>query len=190
MGYILIMYIISSLSIILGFIALLTQKIYIDPKTNKPTSIKIPFFGEMITNFPALVFLFVGGGLALFTFNKSYPPPPPKQVIWKLSGSFEKPKGYCGNLNWKEGTLVLIPNTVISSEIKTNGIYFINVQADEGKNIEDIFECIDYTLNDLNAQINLKDQYINYTNGKASLIENTTKTTRKYRTQTAELFHE
>ena len=49
---------ISILLIILGFIALLKQKTYIDSKTQQPTKIKLPFFGEMITNFPALIFIF------------------------------------------------------------------------------------------------------------------------------------
>jgi hypothetical protein len=47
MESILIIHGISALAIILGFIALLTQKIYMDAKTQKATQIKIPIVGRL-----------------------------------------------------------------------------------------------------------------------------------------------
>ena len=69
----LIIYGISTLTIILGFIALLTQKIYIDTDTKQLTQIDIPMVGKMKTNYPALIFLFLGIFLAVYAFSRSFP---------------------------------------------------------------------------------------------------------------------
>ena len=74
-----IILIISIIGIILGFVALITQKIYINPETSEATEVEIPFIGKIKTNYPALVFAFLGFGLAFYVFNKAYPPLP---TVW------------------------------------------------------------------------------------------------------------
>lgn len=69
----LIVYGISILSIVLGFIALLAQKTYINPETNEPSEVEIPFIGKIKTNYPAVIFVFLGFAAALHAFNKSEP---------------------------------------------------------------------------------------------------------------------
>jgi len=53
---------IGALTIVLGFVALLRQKTYIDAN-NSSTEVEVPFFGRMKTNLPALLFVFIGAVL-------------------------------------------------------------------------------------------------------------------------------
>ena len=57
---IIILYAIAALSIILGFIALIKQKVYLDKDTKKQTELEIPILGKLKTNYPSLVFVFLG----------------------------------------------------------------------------------------------------------------------------------
>ena len=56
-----IIYLLAGLCFVLGFVALLKQKTYIDSQTNQPTEIELPFVGKLTTNYPALGFVFIGG---------------------------------------------------------------------------------------------------------------------------------
>ena len=95
-------YFISIFSIILGFIALLTQKIYIDPETKKPTvDVEIKFLGKLKTNVPALAFVFLGIALAVFAYSR------PKQVDWTLQGQLIDEENKI--VDFRTGTLKLIP---------------------------------------------------------------------------------
>lgn len=107
MENIFIMYGISSLSIVLGFIALLTQTIYIDRESNQPTEIEIPFLGKLKTNIPSIVFVFLGCGLAFYTFDESFPP---KQVDWTIKGLFQNTKNT--DFDWRKGTLTFHPTNI------------------------------------------------------------------------------
>ena len=73
---------IALLSIILGFVALLSQKVYLDATTKQPTEVQIPFLGKIKSNYPALVFAFLGAALAFYAFQKSFPLPPPPLEDW------------------------------------------------------------------------------------------------------------
>ena len=53
---------IGAFTIVLGFVALLRQKTYIDANSNS-TEVEVPFFGRMKTNLPALLFVFIGAVL-------------------------------------------------------------------------------------------------------------------------------
>ena len=75
---------ISALVFILGFVALLRQKTYLDSSTNLKTEIEVPFFGRMATNFPALVFAFIGAALAFVTASRSSVTPDVK--VWSVRG--------------------------------------------------------------------------------------------------------
>ncbi|MGH2508312.1 MAG: hypothetical protein ACRDHZ_13055, partial [Ktedonobacteraceae bacterium] len=65
---------IGAILIFLGFIALLSQKIYIDHRTNKATEIDVPILGKMKANYPALIFVFLGCAVVVFGLNKYTPP--------------------------------------------------------------------------------------------------------------------
>ena len=85
MQAVLIVYGISVLSIILGFVALLTQKVYIDRERNMPTQVEVPLFGKLKTNYPALIFVFLGFLMAYVAFDRSRELP---KRDWLITGSF------------------------------------------------------------------------------------------------------
>ena len=53
----------GTLSILLGFIALLSQNIYLHPETKDLTEVEVPILGRLRTNYPALVFVLLGFSL-------------------------------------------------------------------------------------------------------------------------------
>jgi hypothetical protein len=159
---------IALLSIILGFIALLSQKIYLDPMTKQPTEVDIPFLGKLKSNYPALVFAFLGAALAFYAFQKSYPPP---NVEWTLKGRFTHPDGRPVDTS---GTLSLIP-VAARNKIDPHGVYEVTVFVPKGKSIESVFEALDYSYSDGRAQIDLKKEYSAWRNNKqASKIKDAT----------------
>jgi hypothetical protein len=190
MENIFVMYGIALLSIILGFIALLTQKTYIDCETNQPTELEVPFLGKMKTNMPALVFVIIGFVLSYVTFDKSYEmtleKSPPRQVEWTITGSFEEPVGDTTEIDWRRGSLYLLPNYV-KPNISDKGTFMITAEVDEGKTFEEVYDAILFTHDDANAQILTKKEYTAYVNKQESLIEDTTKTLRKYKPKLIEL---
>lgn len=164
---------ISALSIILGFIALLTQKIYIDPNTKQPTvEVEIKFLGKLKTNIAALTFVFLGIALAVFAYSK-----PAKKVEWTLIGQFRDE----GNkiVDCRTGTIKLIPWD--TSNLSNNGSFDITINIEEGKTIEDVIQIIDYSHEAGRACIDLKKAYEAYRKGEESLIQLATKNIREYK---------
>ena len=146
---------IAFLSIILGFAALLSQKIYLDATTKQPTEVEVPFLGKIKSNYPALVFVFLGAALAFYGFQKSYPP---ERKLWTLEGFFTPPDGKTVDT---AGTLELrSPDPVILKckfDDDKTGHFEILVNIPEGESVEQIYETLNYTYSGGEAQINLKD---------------------------------
>lgn len=165
----LIIYGISTLTIILGFIALLTQKIYIDRNTQQPTEIEIPTVGRMKTNFPALVFVVLGFFLAFYTIPKSFPP---QKNEWVVTGSFVSGE----DINWQDGTLTVFPAD-FKCAVDPNGRFEIKAKIEEGKTFEDIIQFIDYSHPRGSMQIYPKKEY----DAKETLIKHETKNSREYK---------
>lgn len=193
MGNILAMYGISLLSIILGFIALLTQRIYIDPATNKPTEIEVPIFGKMKTNYPALVFVFIGSLLAYTTFDKSYErsleKPSPQKVDWEITGSFKIPAEDTVNIDWMRGRVNFFPCNIKNTNLGDKGTFKIWVEIDEGKNFEDEYEKISLDHNGAGATIFTDQEYDKYIKKEESLIKNATKKAREYKPKLVEAIY-
>ena len=145
---------IALLSIILGFVALLSQRIYLDATTMEATEVDVPFVGKIKSNYPALVFVFLGTVLAVYAFQKSFPPP--KQE-WTLTGFFAPPEGKlvdpAGTLELRGPDPVVLKNTI---DGKT-GYFDIRVNIPEGKSVEQVFDTLSYTYSDGSANIDLKD---------------------------------
>ncbi len=178
----LIIYFISALAIILGFIALLTQKIYIDARTQKPSEIKIPIVGRIRTNYPALVFVFLGFALSVIAVNKTpqkievYKTPPKEN--WIITGSIKNRDEE--KFDYRTGTLVVWP-TDFEIELKPDGVFNIKAKIEEGKTFEDVVRLIDYSHTSGSIQILPKDEYEQYVNEEETLIKSAKKTDRKYK---------
>jgi hypothetical protein len=168
-----VLYAISALCIVLGFIALLKQRLYIDAHTQRPTAVELPFFGKLKTNYPALFFVFVGAGLALEAIRNS---PPTEE--WTLTGSLKDPPGK--HVKWSEGTFTLIPHTTMS-RISDTGLFEIHVPIEKGKSIETVYDTLDYTAVEGNVQIDLRKEYQASKRGEDSLIKNIATHHRKFK---------
>ena len=175
MLYIIIPYSIAVLAIVLGFVALLTQKIYIDHGSKSRIEVDIPFFGKMKTNFPTLIFVFLGVGMTFFTFKTSFPP---NNILWNIQGTIKSARQ---DFNWRDGTLTLIPSDIVTAEIGKKGDFRIRVNIEEGKIFEEKYAVLDYSHIDGNMQIELKQEYDAWINKQDSRIEHATSITRKYK---------
>jgi hypothetical protein len=84
---------------------LLKQKTHVDSSTNQPTEVKIPILGRLNTNYPSLVFVFLGFFAAMYAFKEFRVK---EKVQWTIKSKFEDK--YNRIRNWKEGELNIRPS--------------------------------------------------------------------------------
>lgn len=157
---------VSILSIILGFIALLSQKIYLDAKTQKPTEIKVAFLGKMKTNYPSLIFVFLGFALVFYLLDQHFQTEP---VLWKVSGFFtsEKP-----DMNWSPTQLSVFPRDIITKIDKDTGRFDISLGIKKGNTFEEEISVIIYTDKYESGKIIPRKELEKYDKGdKLSLLD-------------------
>ena len=176
---------IAGVLVVLGFIALLTQKTYLDSKTKEPVEIEVPLFGKLKTNYPSLVLVFLGAVLAYLAFEKSFPP---RKVDWTLTGSLKHPANK--QVSWSQGyDLTLIPSPVIVKErMGDKGEFELVALIDEGKSIEEVFELLVFTHPEGSVRVPLKAEYDAYRTNGSSLINAVTSHTRHFRKIPIETF--
>jgi len=162
--FIIILSVISLISIALGFIALLTQKIYIiDSQTQSATEVET-IFGKMKTNYPALVFVVLGFGLLYLTLDKKVISDKNYDVsIKNLNDTLDKKNKIIGDLSTKAqwqimGRLMngddthiedfsncimtLHPTVIEDDEVSTLGVFNIKISLEKGKIFEDWIDYI------------------------------------------------
>jgi len=159
------MYAISILGIVLGFIALLAQKVYIDANTNQPTEIEIPFLGKLKTNIPAIVFVFLGFAAAFYTFESTNH----KEVKWVLDGTMQIREGQ--EIDWSLGDFTLIPEEP-DVNVSEEGNFVITVEIEEGKSLQDQYGKMRISHPDASSSVNLIKEFDNYMNSRDSIIDN------------------
>lgn len=163
---------ISTLMIVLGFIALLTQRIYFDKETQKPIEMTLPLLGKVKTNYPALIFVFLGFTLCGMAFNKAFPPP---MENWKITGQL-----VCKNnvpIDFREGVVTLFP-TDFKVDIGNNGRFEIEGEIEKGKHFHEVIQFIDYTHEMGNIKLFPEEEIQAYrTDRQNSLIEKITANT-------------
>ena len=142
---------VATLLIVLGFVALLKQKTYLDA-AGQPTQVEIPVLGKVKTNYPALVFVLLGFALGWSAFEKSFPP---RKEEWKVKGTFKNPPNH--KIDWKSGTLTLTPSD-LSAELQDQGGFEMTALVDEGKSIDDVYEILDFSMPNCSVQIDLKKE--------------------------------
>ena len=169
-----IIYALAALCFVLGFVALLMQKTYIDNKTHRPTEIELPMIGKLKTNFPALVFVLIGAFLVAFVWSK---PSDLGEEQWTVTGSLHIPAGQ--TIKWQDGTFALLPRGWSSSS-NPNGTFEMTGPVKRGRKFEDTWTHIVYANGDFNAQINILDEYNKFVAKKPSLILSVTDKTRDY----------
>jgi hypothetical protein len=138
-------YIISLSALVLGFIALLTQKVYIDSATGQVTEIEVRTIGKLKTNIPALVF--VVGGLVLATFAFLREPRHP--MPWIIEGTLLPADGespLTGNEmnDLAKGIIGFQPSRLVESPSIDKTKFHFRYEIPEGEEFEDDIDVIQY----------------------------------------------
>ena len=160
--------------IVLGFLALLAQKIYIDAGTLAPSEIEIPLLGKMKANFPALIFVFLGAALVVVAL-KLYTAPAPIQ--WTINGQLVSD---APGLNWQNGQLALFPRKFDMRVDPDTGRFLITIDIEPGKTFEDVVEKIDYSHPKGSVQINTQKELELLNGGNKHQLIDRSATTRTY----------
>jgi hypothetical protein len=122
------LYLLSALAIVLGFIALLAQRVYLDRETNTPVEVSLPILGRIKTNYPALVLFLAGVAMALYAFNEAHQ----ATDRWRIAGSLKLPdelddvppelRDQLRRIDWQEGDLDVLPTFVADKVIRKDGL--------------------------------------------------------------------
>jgi hypothetical protein len=140
--------ILAALALGLGFIALLKQKTYIDTATGAATTIDVPLVGKMQTNFPALVFVFVGlafGFLAIKMANDAYRAVAPITVEGQLKTQKNEVT------DWAPTEINVQPS--YHQAVSPTGHYTIVVNIPKWESFDDWLEAISFQLGALSGRI-------------------------------------
>lgn len=171
---------IGALLIILGFAALLSQRIYLDLKTLKPVEMDVPILGKMKANYPALVFVFLGCALTMYGVNKQRD----TEVTWQIDGTIE---ATTEGLNWQEGRLAVFPSKVETEINPDTGKFKIRLTIEKGKTLEDVIERIDYSHPSGSVNFLPKKEFELHQKNQPSIVMNATNTSRTYKAHLEEI---
>ena len=186
MKYAIILYGISALSIVLGFVALLKQKNYLNETTKAVTTeVELPLVGKLKTNYPSLLFLAMGIFLAAFVFSKSYNIKNKK--VWEISGTFIDTTRTI--TDWSQGELNIQPSAIKAKNIDSLGNYHICLELNDGQDIEDVVELITYTNQKLSFNFQpSEEKKKKQISDKSSLLAISTTSARIYKPATLSYF--
>jgi hypothetical protein len=180
----LIMFGISISSIVLGFFALLRQKTYIDSATNQPVEVEIKTFGKLKTNYPALVFVFLGFAAAFLAFPKSVIK---EKVPWVIKGQLVDSSHKIDD--WREGDFQIVPQGIDVSIDKATGAYTIRMDIEKGESFEDAVKCIIYSHQLGQIQFCPESELQNKRKNMPSVLTTTDDPTRFYKPIQLSLFN-
>lgn len=126
---------IATLLIVLGFVCLLSQKIYLDKDTFKPIEIDVPVVGKMKANYPALVFVFCGFALAVYSLNQSAS----STARWIISGVVTSATPVS---DWQVTRAALDPR-IEPYTLEADGTFKFSVDIPQGVTFEDYVQLFD-----------------------------------------------
>ena len=162
---------IAVLSIVLGFVALIKQKTFIDATTNQPTEFELPLVGKLKTNYPSLLFVMVGFGLVLRVPSGT----DSGKEEWAITGSLRTDSIAPA---WEDGSLTVFPSDFRVS-VSSQGAFKITALLPKGMTFEDVVEYFDFSHPKGSVQFYPKDQFARFTQrDTTSLIRGATPRTR------------
>jgi hypothetical protein len=165
----LIAYAIAALLILLGFAALLSQKIYVDSSTRTVTSVELPILGKLQTNYPALVFVFLGCSLSFAVFKVSFD----VKREWTLTGSLKLPPDKHTKIDWKKTLVTITPSDEWADPVTAEGRYTIHAILPDGTPVEKAIDRLDFTNPIASAYILVGKERDRYSSDRGqSLVEN------------------
>ncbi len=165
--------ILAVLSVFLGFIALLKQKTYVDQKTQEPTEVEVPFFGKMKTNYPSLLFVFLGFALFFYIVYSALN----MTKTWYIEGVFTSDDP---NQAWTPANIILSPTRVEPEINRETGRFRVVVEIPIGKTFEEEYTFIKYIDGDLSAEIDFRKESEDYESGGREGIKVYTDNDRTY----------
>jgi len=193
----------GSLLALLGFIALLTSKFYVAGKSQ--VEVQVPFLGKMKGNYPALVFVFLGVGLAVYALKTNADEQKAKQTVesafvakkaeyekeierlksknpgeadWIIKGQFLAPPGK--HIDWEKGVLTYFPGST-TINMDRGGRYEIRLKISRGTDFEHYVQRFNYT-NDLGSiDIVPEEELAAFEQRKPTRLASKTDTTRVYK---------
>jgi hypothetical protein len=133
----------------MGFIALLKQKLYIDSKTKQPTEVSLPIIGKMKTNYPALVFVFVGAA-AMYQIYSFKQPDIDAKDDYLIRGRIEisqasttgESRGGAANLDFSTSIIMPFPSDVSNNQVDSDGTFSVKIKVPRGKEFEDYIQWL------------------------------------------------
>jgi len=144
-------YIFSLIALVLGFIAFVTQKAYVDSASGQVIEIEVSGIGRFKTNIPALVFVVGGIGLAAFAYFPYF-----RDSIhfepWTIEGTFRSKdeaspltSNEINNLN--TGVISFQPSRTREPASIHGGTFRFQYEIPEGKDFEHEIYTIQYLDN-------------------------------------------
>ncbi|MBA3006224.1 MAG: hypothetical protein KKB91_11165 [Proteobacteria bacterium] len=183
-----VLYGLSTLIVLLGGMSLILQKVYkVDSATGEKTTVEIPLFGKLSTNYPAVVFVFIGAALATYTLNKTME----VDDHWVVSGSFRTPNAEA--INWERGNLRVSPKKYHMS-VSPDGTFEIQGEIKKGRKFEEEVKQITYENCSCDgkvfgASIMAESEYNGFIKKEKSLIEDAGENTRRYKAVEVNIAH-
>lgn len=171
------MYIASSIAvllIILGFVALLRQKTYLDGQTLQPIEVEIPIVGKMKANYPALVFVLFGFALAIYEIQHFSP----KDIAWHITGMMKADGPYT---NWQDMRIRVFPKDVPKTIDPGSGRFEFDLLIPEGVSFENAVQEIDFDSVQGSGSVDTVKAFHDYEQkDKDGALTAFSETTRKY----------
>ena len=138
-------FVFAGIAVILGFLALLTQKVYVDTENERVTSIEA-FGVKFHTNVPALLFVALGFALAGYAYYRSIV----YSDIWTIEAAFQSAEGEIPMTaseiaNLKNGRIVVHPSRLVAPpKIADDGTFMFLYKVYEGEQLDNAIDNIQY----------------------------------------------
>ena len=137
--------------------------------------VELPLLGKLRTNYPALAFVFIGAGMALFAFNRTFE----VKDQWVISGSFKTADSRA--IDWTKGVLTLYPRQS-NPILERDGSFHIELILPRSRKFEEEFGQISYFnwSGNVSATILVDEEYQKFKKGDASFLKTGAGRTRRY----------
>ena len=135
----------SALSLTFGFLALLKQKNYMDASTGTVT-VDVPFFGKLQTNFPALVFVLIGGGLGYYASTVDLHRTHSVRIDGQLKSTATPLV-----TDWSETNIAVAPS--FDQRVDPSGSFTIKLEIPSTTSPKDYIEAVIFQYRDMSGRI-------------------------------------
>jgi hypothetical protein len=140
-----LMILLAAFALGLGFFALLKQKTYLDAASGTVTAVEVPLVGKLQTNYPALVFVFIGAVFGYFAYDAATTTRP-----FIVDGQLKSNEQVA---NWSATEITVIPSTIVNQQVNPNGRYRIDLQIPKSESFDRWVESINFQNGQLSGRI-------------------------------------